>query len=960
MFIKRVSLYDFGRLSGTINFEPNRCNIICQQNEFGKTTILDAVLYTLYNFPTAGFSRDTLKPKDRYRPWNGSGKNGGFVVELELRDVAGRNYQLRADFNRQQPFTLHDADTLQPIPLDGMTFGQRYLRMSLPSFTQCFFLRQDEKQGSGKNQLVSVIEEAAASNQREAPSNVSEALDRLASPRINAPGFCDENILPKNLIKRLQDQKARLAAELDTLKQELDRHRGDVESAGELDERIAAIENQIVQWNHGLLQVRRREKQVLLNRYNEGREAANERQRLMTELEPFAVIDTQQRPQVVTLLSDWKMARERLEEARNELASDGTDELSAAEADLAGYPETASQITPEDIEALRNARSTITDRQAQFARHSSELQTLESTLREQGVPLDRLADLHEAETSLSPADREIIFEHNAAHTEAQAALVNLEQNALTAREQVNMAKSRRSWFANLGMGLTGLVVAFMVVGIVFLLTGNDFFGWVSLIVAAVIGAGATLYVTAMRSRISAQELDPAIETEMALSAESRKIREQLESIETEYDETLERLGLTPDRVVELREMNQWQQAAAPWTAARDAVDRLRGELNTTLDEARPRIARITSPLDESTDAGDSAVLSAISDAIAAADRYISTSARATSLREKNSQLTSEVSRLETDFHTKQDALAKLVESDLTRELPGLEEKAQAFLDGCDKALQLQTLRQEYGAVQAMSPEEVEALQESLKQLDEDIAAMPADQPAHETQSDLSSDEIERRLSDARRNRDELREHRNRGFREAEKAVNDWRTRGPELDDVIAKVDVALKDAIEFAEACELAGTELSTIANEVYTQWATALNESINHIMPMINDRYTQIALSQELDLSVYSHEAGRRLETKDVQHLSKGARDQLLLAVRIAIAEFLSAHVGNLPLALDEPFAHWDDQRFVEGMRFLTKLSERHQVILLSCHHWRYDQLRETAPDVFDRVVFNELIAQA
>src|SRR5690606_24820667 len=157
------------------------------------------------------------------------------------------------------------------------------------------FLRQDEKEGSGKNQLVSVIEEAAASNQREAPSNVSEALDRLASPRINAPGFCEENILPKNLVRRLQDQKARLVEELDTLRQELDRHRDDVESAGELDERIAAVDSRVAQWNYELLLVRRQEKQVLLNRYNEGREAASERERLMAELEPFAAIDSKQR-----------------------------------------------------------------------------------------------------------------------------------------------------------------------------------------------------------------------------------------------------------------------------------------------------------------------------------------------------------------------------------------------------------------------------------------------------------------------------------------------------------------------------------------------------------------------------------------------------------------------------------------------------------------------------------------
>ena len=167
---------------------------------------------------------------------------------------------------------------------------------------------------------------------------------------------------------------------------------------------------------------------------------------------------------------------------------------------------------------------------------------------------------------------------------------------------------------------------------------------------------------------------------------------------------------------------------------------------------------------------------------------------------------------------------------------------------------------------------------------------------------------------------------------------------------------SLNRAVEFGQACELARAELSDIAAQVYTQWATALNERVNRVLPMLNDRYTEVGLHPELDLSVYSREAGRRLESREVQHLSKGARDQLLLAMRIAIAEYLSAHVGNLPLVLDEPFAHWDDQRFVEGMQFLTRLSSSHQVLLLSCHGWRYDQLKETAPEVLERTHFCEL----
>src|SRR5690606_3001801 len=122
---------------------------------------------------------------------------------------------------------------------------------------------------------------------------------------------------------------------------------------------------------------------------------------------------------------------------------------------------------------------------------------------------------------------------------------------------------------------------------VLLLTDNRFFGWVSLLLAALVGAGSTLYITAMRARVSSQELEPAIQAELELAGEARKIREQLDSIESEYEAALQRLQLSPEQVEDLREAHQWQQAAAPWQTARAAVDRLTDELAAATEEARP-------------------------------------------------------------------------------------------------------------------------------------------------------------------------------------------------------------------------------------------------------------------------------------------------------------------------------------------------------------------------------------
>ena len=64
---------------------------------------------------------------------------------------------------------------------------------------------------------------------------------------------------------------------------------------------------------------------------------------------------------------------------------------------------------------------------------------------------------------------------------------------------------------------------------------------------------------------------------------------------------------------------------------------------------------------------------------------------------------------------------------------------------------------------------------------------------------------------------------------------------------------------------------------------------------------------------------------------LSQGAKDQVALALRWAIADLMADDVG-LPLVLDDPFLNWDadrSQRVAEALR--SAAAEGRQVWLLS-----------------------------
>lgn len=75
---------------------------------------------------------------------------------------------------------------------------------------------------------------------------------------------------------------------------------------------------------------------------------------------------------------------------------------------------------------------------------------------------------------------------------------------------------------------------------------------------------------------------------------------------------------------------------------------------------------------------------------------------------------------------------------------------------------------------------------------------------------------------------------------------------------------------------------------------------------------------------------------------LSKGARDQLYLSLRLALAEALDNNKEPLPLFLDEVFVNWDMERLDEGVSVLKELSKERQIILFTCHDWLVERIKE------------------
>jgi len=104
------------------------------------------------------------------------------------------------------------------------------------------------------------------------------------------------------------------------------------------------------------------------------------------------------------------------------------------------------------------------------------------------------------------------------------------------------------------------------------------------------------------------------------------------------------------------------------------------------------------------------------------------------------------------------------------------------------------------------------------------------------------------------------------------------------------------------------------------------------HLPALTLGRYTQASLDENLSLQVYHPERGAPMPVEDGQPAwSAGVLDQLFFACRLGLADALADDV-RLPLLLDDPFVHFDADRYRAALELLTRVAQQTQVILFTC----------------------------
>jgi len=122
------------------------------------------------------------------------------------------------------------------------------------------------------------------------------------------------------------------------------------------------------------------------------------------------------------------------------------------------------------------------------------------------------------------------------------------------------------------------------------------------------------------------------------------------------------------------------------------------------------------------------------------------------------------------------------------------------------------------------------------------------------------------------------------------------------------------------------------------------MNSASKYLSDLTLGRYTSVRAvigEKEQDLEVVEGEG----HTKRANELSRGTAEQLFLAMRFALIEEYAKNAEPMPVVLDDILVNFDPERAKAACKVIMDLSERFQVIFLTCHPETEAMFKSVAP---------------
>lgn len=958
MKLLRLKTDGFGPLKGEWRFDPERVSVIVDDNERGKSSLLAAISAALYGLDDDRRTYRVITPLERWRPWEGS----LFRVELEC-ESGGVRYTIKRDFARGSIEVWNEKGQEVTAEFragkDQYPVGQKLLGLDASEFEKCSLVRQNDLEGvvpaEEKARRVSTLHARLenAADTRVGDTNATEALQVLTAAGANYTSKeLDSTLSADNAIKRLEVMAGLLETDLKQLEHDYSKITGPLEELSKLSEAEKDARSAI-----GMLEAERRESlaadirrqldvnascQVELNQLR----AEAEGLASAAAMPPTAEADLRE---TVAKYEEAMRSLETLEARRREEQAREKGSLTAEAESLGAYVLCSAEDADRAVALAAEIRRTTEEDQ----RLRTEVFGLRDQLADRGYEPERLQKLGARFDGLSENAQKLLRDQSELALAFQTEVADLERMRTESTEMLRGIDAVRNSRRVPGWVLFALGAGVAIAGAVLMGLHLEIPLWSSLTIAGLVLllTGAVLLGSAAGARKSDREL-----ALRQLSDAQRRLN-QLRSQRAESEVALGELARSMnyrDAVELIRDWSEYsriQEDSGPVQRAQQQLATLDAQKKKALDDARRLLER----------AGGGAPEPERLEAAAAGIRKLVLVRHKISETDKSWSWIDDEKRVKEAAATGlQDRAIKIFQSAGLAHDPNRPwaPQVQALAERARGRERHATLMRDLipQAERRVLPERSRAeLENQLQMLETQAAKVEA--PSGRGQAELEVESKKRReaLEQVQQRRNELR------F-EIDETWRRYHSDHPDKLERLERAQQALARARRFKRAVDLARETIQSVAEETHRRWADHLNARVTELLKSVGTGIEQVRFGDDLDFSLTLPGGQQLARGRAVQQISAGARDQVYLAVRLAVSEYLSRGKSALPLLLDDAFANSDDERTRLAMKVLIEhFSRQHQVILVTCHRRRVKDLAERDAELYaGRVQLLELGAAA
>ena len=959
MWIERLEFIGFGNLTGQrIEFGRNKLSVVVQPNEYGKSTMADAIWSMLFDF--AEGEGDEKKPL--------SGAAFKAVLDLESKE---RHMRLIRNFAERKLKVLDLSKDLGKASADITAefgdavhteeFGRSLTGLNRRLFKSCCVLGQrqlDHRPFAGDRVLSSLLLNLADSGGNS--FNVLDAIAKLED-RLENFDFRAKRYQSKELVEQLEAQRDQLADNLQRLESERDDCDREVQRLLQIEDRLHLLNRKLAADEYFQLFLELADLDSRLSRAQEKLLRVKELQNIVQAYASYQHLPIQKQKDIEEL---WIGRQARLSDMRRLETEQKAKSMEAQLKDLEmrERSEGLHEFTVEEAQMLTSLARTLRE----ATNHLEELRLRRiaelERLTKSNIDLTEIASVRSSLLTLEPKDLHDAralsdWQENTEDraTEARHAL----QRSTAAVEEIQ--KERLRWVRSVqSVFWPSLVLAAASLGLSLYMACYQHLSIATMPVACAVAAYVLLFTAALGCFLAAERVRATFrvaEEAMARNEEFRQtaalqdVQSKLANIRTKLQSIARKAGLA-DAEDLLSRIRVYAGCAAQLTEL-DSIDhsiltrthhiaQLKVQLadffrraNRVVADVTPkeasRLADTVNWVIETRKRGELGG-SEFGDHRESELRFL-----ADEIKHSESHLADHFQRAGLQFQDVNDGYYQWTEAVVAYrrwetncvELQRLEEDKTTDLIPSELASIMQRLESRKNDLWTR-------IQELMMQNPE-IAGMP---PPVGEEMQLS---YRQELSEVKNEVEELRREKEELTVQLRAGMKNYQDNYLKYLEELEAIERDLKHVKHHRTSLRMARDTFLRLAEENHRVWADKLNDISRDMLKALGTEYEAVEFDAELQISVRRKGHRELISPWQIQEqLSTGTREQLHWLARMAVVRFLSSN-RPLPMVLDEPFSEFDDERFLKIMRFLVNNIARHnQVIIFSCHQQRHEWLMD------------------